>query len=216
MTRVEIAGRIERAAALPVLRLRSAALAMRAVDVLLEGGLTVFEVTLTIPDALGAIRALVARLGDRAVIGAGTVLTAADARACIDAGAQFLVSPGLDPGVVTTARERDCVVAPGALTPTEVMTAMAMGADFVKIFPCSAVGGPKYIRALRGPFPHVKLVPTGGVTAATAAEYLDAGATAVGLGSDFVDDKMLAQEGGEAVLAARARELTESLRKRRS
>ncbi|MCL2450040.1 MAG: bifunctional 4-hydroxy-2-oxoglutarate aldolase/2-dehydro-3-deoxy-phosphogluconate aldolase [Polyangiaceae bacterium] len=217
MTRsqTEVAQRIEQTAVLPVLRLGSPAFAERAVSALLDGGITVFEVTLTIPGALGVIGALGSRLGDRALIGAGTVLTADEARACLDAGAHFIVSPGLDAGVVAAAHDRDVVVIPGALTPTEVMAATAMGADFVKIFPCSAVGGAKYVRALRAPFPHVKLVPTGGVTAATAVDYLDAGATAIGLGSDFVNDKTLEQPDGDEVLAERARQVIEAIRARR-
>jgi 2-dehydro-3-deoxyphosphogluconate aldolase/(4S)-4-hydroxy-2-oxoglutarate aldolase len=214
MTRAEAVRRIEDAGIVPVLRLRSAESVERAALALFEGGLTVFEVTLTVSDALGAIRSLASRLGDRALIGAGSVLCADDAHACIDAGATFVVSPGLDPNVVATALQRGCAVMPGALTPTEVMTAVALGADLVKIFPCSAVGGAKYIRALRAPMPKVKLVPTGGVTPATAHEYLAAGAVAVGLGSELVDDKLL-DAGEDAVLVTRARDLVEMRRRLR-
>jgi 2-dehydro-3-deoxyphosphogluconate aldolase/(4S)-4-hydroxy-2-oxoglutarate aldolase len=212
MTRAEAVRRIEEVAVIPVLRLRSAEHAIRAVDALLDGGLTVFEITLTIPDALAAIRSLVDRLGDRALVGAGTVLGIEDAKASLDAGARFLVSPGLEPRVVAAAHERDVAVLPGALTPTEVMTAAGLGADFVKIFPCSAVGGPKYIRALRGPLPRVKLVPTGGVTLTNAHEYLAAGAAAVGIGSELVDDALV-EAGDPALLAARARDLAQACRR---
>jgi 2-dehydro-3-deoxyphosphogluconate aldolase/(4S)-4-hydroxy-2-oxoglutarate aldolase len=214
MTRRETSRRIEEAGIVPVLRLKSADRVSRAVDALFEGGITVFEVTLTVPDALGAIRSLAARLGDRALVGAGSVLRAEDARACIDAGAAFLVSPGLEPNVVDVAARNDRAMIPGALTPTEVMTAVSLGADLVKIFPCSAVGGAKYIRALRAPMPTVKLVPTGGVTPASAHEYLAAGAAAVGLGSELVDDRLL-DAGEDAVLVGRARDLVEVRRQQR-
>jgi 2-dehydro-3-deoxyphosphogluconate aldolase/(4S)-4-hydroxy-2-oxoglutarate aldolase len=210
MMRADTIRRIEDAGVVAVLRLRSADRASQAVDALLEGGLAVFEITLTIPDALTAIRSLAARLGDRALVGAGTVLSADEARACIEAGAHFLVSPGLEPSVIAVAHRSDVVAIPGALTPTEVMTAVSLGADLVKIFPCSAVGGAKYIRALRGPLPHVKLVPTGGVTPATAHEYLAAGAAAVGIGSELVDEGLL-ESGERAVLTARARDLVASV-----
>jgi 2-dehydro-3-deoxyphosphogluconate aldolase/(4S)-4-hydroxy-2-oxoglutarate aldolase len=212
MTRSETSRRIEEVGIIPVLRLRSADLVSRAVDALLEGGLTVFEVTLTVPDALGAIRSLTARFGERAMIGAGSVLRADDARACIDAGAAFIVSPGLEPSVVDAALRSDRAVIPGALTPTEVMKAVALGADLVKIFPCSAVGGASYIRALRAPMPTVKLVPTGGVTPASAHEYLAAGAAAVGLGSELVDNRIL-DEREDALVAERARALVAARRR---
>jgi 2-dehydro-3-deoxyphosphogluconate aldolase/(4S)-4-hydroxy-2-oxoglutarate aldolase len=212
MTRAEAVRRIEEVRIIPVLRLRSAELASRAIDALLDGGLTVFEVTLTIPDAFAAIRSLTQRLGHRALIGAGTVLGPDDARASIEAGAEFLVSPGLEPRVLAVAQEKDVAAIPGALTPTEVMAAVGLGADCVKIFPCSAVGGPKYLRALRGPLPRVKLIPTGGVTLTNAHEYLAAGAVAVGIGSELVDDALL-EAADHAVLTTRARDLAEACRR---
>jgi 2-dehydro-3-deoxyphosphogluconate aldolase/(4S)-4-hydroxy-2-oxoglutarate aldolase len=166
----------------------------------------VLEITLTVPDALGVLRSLAARFAGRAIIGAGTVLGAEHAKACIDVGAAFLVSPGLDPAMIEVARARDVAAIPGVLTPTEVMAAMKAGADMVKVFPCSAVGGPKYLRALRAPFPHVKLLPTGGVTAANAYEYFSAGAVALGIGSELVDPSAL-QAGKDSELAERARAL---------
>jgi 2-dehydro-3-deoxyphosphogluconate aldolase/(4S)-4-hydroxy-2-oxoglutarate aldolase len=141
------------------------------------------------------IESLVKRFDARALIGAGTVLSAEQAEACIDAGAQFVVSPGFDAAMVELVLRKDVPCMPGALTPTEVITAWKAGVDMVKIFPCSAMGGAKYLRALKGPLPQVKMLPTGGVNAATAHEYLAAGAAALGIGSELVD----------AVAAARAR-----------
>src|SRR5690606_30050613 len=167
---------IEATGIVPVVRAPSAALAERAVSALAAGGIDVFEITLTVPGALELIASLSQRLGGRGLVGAGSVLSADQARAALDAGAQFVVSPGLDLGVLETALARDALVAPGALTPTEVLAAERAGARLVKIFPCSALGGPKYVRALRGPMPNARLLPTGGVNAATAGEYLRAGA----------------------------------------
>jgi 2-dehydro-3-deoxyphosphogluconate aldolase/(4S)-4-hydroxy-2-oxoglutarate aldolase len=172
----------------------------------LAGGISIFEITMTVPDAPAVIRALVAELGARAVVGAGTVLGAEAATACLDAGAAFVVSPGLDLGTVAAVQARGVPMMPGALTPTEVIAAWKSGAEMVKIFPCGAVGGPQYLRALRGPLPQVKLLPTGGVNAENAGAYLAAGAAALGIGSELVDPVALA-EGRDAVLTERARAL---------
>lgn len=218
LSRAEVLRWIEEVGVVPVVRAPSAALAVRAVEALLAGGVSVFEITMTVPGAIGVIRELAQRYAGRAVVGAGTVLTAADAIACIDAGAQFIVSPGFNPETVAAARARDVAVMPGALTPTEVIAAQASGADMVKIFPCSALGGAPYLKALRGPLPDVKLLPTGGVSAATAADFIAAGASAVGVGSELVDLKALAAPdgSGDAVIAARARALLEVVRRARA
>jgi 2-dehydro-3-deoxyphosphogluconate aldolase / (4S)-4-hydroxy-2-oxoglutarate aldolase len=202
--------RIAEIGVVPVVRVRSTDLAYRAADALLEGGIAIFEITLTIPNAIAVVRSLAARLGDRALIGAGTVVSPADVDPCVDAGARFIVSPGLDPAVVDAAHRHGVLAVPGALTPTEVMAALRTGVEIVKIFPCSSMGGAKYIRALRGPLPHVQLLPTGGVTVANAAEYIEAGATAVGM-SELVDEKML-EAGQGAALADRARDVAVSVR----
>jgi len=199
----------------PVIRAPSAALALRAVEALIAGGISVFEITMTVPGAVGVIRELAGRLRDDAVVGAGTVLTPDVARACIDAGAQFIVSPGLNPEVVAVARAADIAVMPGALTPTEVIAAVACGADMVKIFPASAMGGPSYLKALRGPLPDVKLLPTGGVNANTALSYFEAGASAVGIGGELVDMKALAA-GDDAGLTERVRALVAIVRQARA
>jgi 2-dehydro-3-deoxyphosphogluconate aldolase / (4S)-4-hydroxy-2-oxoglutarate aldolase len=204
--RAEVVRRIEAVGIVPVIRAATPDLAARAARAVLAGGISVFEITMTVPDAPAVIRALVKELGDQAVIGAGTVLNAAAAHQCVDAGAAFIVSPGFDPDTVTEAHARGVPAMPGALTPTEVITAWNHGADLVKIFPVSAMGGASYLRALRGPLPEVKLLPTGGITAANAAEFLRAGASAIGVGSELVDTKALA-EGRDDVVTERAREL---------
>ena len=215
MSRHAICHAIEEVGLVPVLRLPSAELVVRAVEVLLAAGVSVCEVTMTVPGAVGVIRQLVDRFDDRALIGAGTVLSAEDARACIDAGARFIVSPGLDLPTIAAAHERDVAVLPGALTPTEVITAWKAGADMVKIFPCSAVGGAKYLKALKGPLPQVKMVPTGGVGPSTAHEYVAAGAAALGIGSELVDGPTL-EAGRDGELTERARQLVATIQAARS
>jgi 2-dehydro-3-deoxyphosphogluconate aldolase / (4S)-4-hydroxy-2-oxoglutarate aldolase len=214
MTRAETCRRIEEVGIVPVVRAPSPDLAVRAVEAVLAGGISIFEITMTVPDAASVIRSLVARFGDRAVVGAGTVLDADAAQRCVDAGAAFLVSPGFDAATVAAGHARGVPVMPGALTPTEVIAAIKAGADMVKIFPASAVGGPKYLRALRGPLPDVKLLPTGGVNATTAGDYIAAGAAALGVGSELIDPAALAS-GDDAVLTERARELVAAVRKAR-
>jgi 2-dehydro-3-deoxyphosphogluconate aldolase/(4S)-4-hydroxy-2-oxoglutarate aldolase len=215
MNRRSVCHHIEEVGLVPVLRLPSAELVLRAVEVLLAANVSVCEVTMTVPGAIGVIRNLVDRFGDRAVIGAGTVLSADDAMACIDAGAQFVVSPGLDLPTMALAHGRDIAVLPGALTPTEVITAWKAGADMVKIFPCSAVGGAKYLRALKGPLPHVKMLPTGGVSPSSAHEYIAAGAAALGMGSELVDLTAL-DAGRDAELVDRVRQVLAGIHAARS
>jgi 2-dehydro-3-deoxyphosphogluconate aldolase / (4S)-4-hydroxy-2-oxoglutarate aldolase len=212
--RAEICRRIEEVGIVPVIRLPSAELALRAAEAVFSGGIPVFEITLTVPDAVGLIRALADRYASRAVVGAGTVLGADEARACIDAGAEFIVSPGTDLPTIEAARARDVVVMPGALTPTEVMTAWKAGADMVKIFPCSALGGAKYLRALKAPLPHVKVLPTGGVNLETAGDYLAAGAAALGIGSELVDPAIVSA-GRDDVVRERAERLIAIVREAR-
>jgi len=181
--RDDLCKRVEAVGIVPVVRAPSPELAMRAAEAVLAGGISIFEITMTVPNAPAVIRALVEKLGERAVVGAGTVLDAEAAHTCIAAGAAFIVSPGLDLPTIAAAHERGVPIMPGALTPTEVITAWKAGADMVKIFPASAVGGPKYIKALKGPLPDVKMLPTGGVNAQTAGDFIAAGAAALGVGS---------------------------------
>lgn len=214
MTHGAVAARITEIGIVPVIRASSAKLARAAADAIRAGGIPIMEITMTVPGAVDAIRELAREHASDLLVGAGTVTNSDAARRCIDAGAQFLVSPGFDRGMIEAARSADVVVLPGALTPTEIMAAVAAGADFVKIFPCSQVGGPSYIKALRGPFPNVPLVPTGGVNLITAADFLRAGATALGAGSELVDKNAL--EAGNTSLitdnARRFRELIEITR----
>ncbi|MGA3137099.1 MAG: bifunctional 4-hydroxy-2-oxoglutarate aldolase/2-dehydro-3-deoxy-phosphogluconate aldolase [Terracidiphilus sp.] len=178
---------IERVGLVPVLRARSAAQAHAVVKAMIAGGVTVVEVTMTVPGALDVLKELKREYGTKLLLGSGTVTTAAQAQATIDAGAEFVVSPSLHPEVISETKKSGKLSIPGALTPTEVITAWEAGADYVKIFPCSAVGGASYLKSLLAPFPHLKLIPTGGVTLETAESFLRAGARALGVGSDLVN-----------------------------
>jgi 2-dehydro-3-deoxyphosphogluconate aldolase/(4S)-4-hydroxy-2-oxoglutarate aldolase len=178
---------IERVGLIPVLRAKSAAQAHAVVQAMLAGGVTVVEVTMTVPGAVDLLSELRREYGEQLLLGAGTVTTAEEAEATIAAGAEFIVSPSFHPAVVSRTRAMRKVSIPGALTPTEAITAWNAGADYVKIFPCSAMGGASYLKALLAPFPHFKLIPTGGVTLQTAESFLEAGARALGVGSDLVN-----------------------------
>ena len=180
---------IERVGLIPVLRAQSAAQARAVVEAMVEGGVTVVEVTMTVPGAIDLLRELKDTYGSKLLLGSGSVTRTAQAEATIAAGAEFVVSPSLHPDVVETTKRLGKVSIPGALTPTEAITAWETGADYVKIFPCSAVGGAGYLKALLAPFPHLKLIPTGGVTLQTAQGFLEAGARALGIGSDLVNLK---------------------------
>jgi 2-dehydro-3-deoxyphosphogluconate aldolase / (4S)-4-hydroxy-2-oxoglutarate aldolase len=165
---------------------------------LADGGITVAEVTFTVPDALGVIREAKRQLGDRVLLGAGTVLDPETARAAILAGAEFLVSPAVNIDVIRMARRYDKLAMPGAFTPTEILTAWEAGADVVKVFPADILG-PAFFRAMRGPLPQVKLMPTGGVDLTTAGEYLKAGAVCLGVGGQLVDAKLVAAGNFNAI-----------------
>jgi 2-dehydro-3-deoxyphosphogluconate aldolase/(4S)-4-hydroxy-2-oxoglutarate aldolase len=160
-------------------------------EALSAGGITVAEVTFTVPNALDVIRAARKQLGDRVLLGAGTVLDPETARAALLAGAEFIVAPNTNPDVIKVCRRYDKLVMPGAFTPTEVVTAWEAGADIVKVFPADVVG-PAFFKALRGPLPQVKLMPTGGVDLTTAADFLKAGAVCLGVGAQMVDPKLVA------------------------
>jgi 2-dehydro-3-deoxyphosphogluconate aldolase/(4S)-4-hydroxy-2-oxoglutarate aldolase len=154
---------------------------------MIAGGVTVVEVTMTVPGAVDLLKELKEEYGSKLLLGSGTVTTAEQCQATIDAGAEFVVSPSLHPEVIATTKANHKISCPGALTPTEAITAWNAGADYVKIFPCSAVGGAAYLKSLLAPFPHLKLIPTGGVTLETAESFLRAGARALGVGSDLVN-----------------------------
>ena len=178
---------LERVGLIPVLRAKNATQAHAVVEAMIAGGVTVVEVTMTVPGAVALLAELKSEYAGQLLLGAGTVTTAEQADATIDAGAEFVVSPSFHPAVVAITKARKKLSIPGALTPTEVVTAWDAGADYVKIFPCSAMGGASYLRSLLAPFPHLKLIPTGGVTLQTAEDFLRAGARALGVGSDLVN-----------------------------
>ena len=192
---------IERIGIMPVLRARSAAEGHALVEALVAGGITVIEVTMTVQGAVELLRELKRGYGDGLLLGSGTVTDAEQAATTIDAGAEFVVSPSFHPDVVAKTKELGKVSIPGALTPTEVITAWRAGADYVKIFPCSAVGGASYLKALLAPFPELRLIPTGGVTLATAADFLKAGARALGVGTDLVNPRAIEEGKAETVTA---------------
>jgi 2-dehydro-3-deoxyphosphogluconate aldolase/(4S)-4-hydroxy-2-oxoglutarate aldolase len=179
------------------------------------GGVTVIEVTMTVPGAIDVLRELKRSYGSKLLLGSGTVTDAAECDATIDAGAEFVVSPSLHMDVIAATKARDKVSLPGALTPTEVITAWRAGADFVKVFPCSAMGGASYLKSLKAPFPYLRLVPTGGVTLQTAASFLEAGASALGVGADLVNLQALA-DGKPEVITNTARGYLEVIARTRA
>lgn len=175
--------------------------ALCAAEGIIAAGLPIIEVTLTIPDALSVIRELSTRFGSRALIGAGTVLGEEACTSAIDAGAEFVVSPAFEPAVIAVARSAGRAVFPGALTPTEVFQAARSGADAVKVFPANSLGGPSYVRALRGPFPNIPIIVTGGINLANIAGFLEAGVLAVGVGEAIMPRAALEARDTEAIAA---------------
>ena len=199
----------------PVIRTNSAESAVKAVDALYRGGIRAAEITMTVPGALRALEKVADAFGDKLVLGAGTVLDPETARACMLAGAEFFVTPNLRPSTIEMARRYSKVIMPGALTPTEVLTAWEAGADIVKIFPAGSVGGPKYIKALKGPFPHIEMVPTGGVNLETTGEVLKAGACAVAVGGELVDPKSVKEDRYD-LIEGKAKQYLEAIAKARA
>ncbi len=212
---MSVVSRIREVGIIPVVRAVSAEEALAAVDAIHAGGIPILEITLTVPGAIRIIRELTARLGEDVLIGAGTVLDAGTARACIDAGARFIVSPSLDLLTIETCRGLNVPVFPGALTPTEVVTAWKAGADAVKVFPANAVGGATYLKSLKAPLPQIELIPTGGVSLKTAGDFLAAGAMALGVGADLVDLVAL-RRGDAASVTAKAREYVAAVKSARA
>lgn len=211
MSREMVLGRIRELGLVPVVRAESADLAAQAIEAIRAGGVDVLEITMTVPGAVRLIEDVAARCAKQAIIGAGTVLDAETARACILAGAQFVVSPALNLETIALCRRYGVPVFPGALTPTEVVAAWQAGADMVKVFPAGAVGGASYIKALKAPLPQVELIPTGGVSLKTAADFIKAGAAALGVGADLVDTQAI-REGRAAEVTERARQFVEVVR----
>lgn len=205
MNKQKVRERIVEVGVVPVVRAASSKEARMAADSVCQGGIPIVEITMTVPGAVDVIRELTKSGSADVLVGAGTVLNAEAALQCLDAGAQFLVSPGLSVPMVELAKKEGKVVMAGALTPTEIMAAWEAGADFVKIFPCGQVGGAKYIKALKGPFPQIPFVPTGGVNLNTAGEFIEAGAVALGVGGELVQ--------AEALKAGKAEVIVENARK---
>lgn len=186
MTREEVRLKIASAGIIPVIRASAAKKALMAADALRNGGISVIEVTLTVPGAETVIESLCRDSATGLLVGAGTVTDVEGAKQCLDAGAQFIVSPGLDVETLNFVTSKKVLMIAGALTPSEILAAWKSGSDIVKIFPCNAVGGASYIKSLRGPFPQIPFIPTGGVNLKTAADFILAGSEALGIGSQLV------------------------------
>lgn len=211
----DILAQITEIGIVPVVRTTSAESAIQAIQAIHRGGVRAAEITMTVPGAVRALEKIADEFGGKIVLGAGTVLDPETARICILAGAQFLVTPNLKPATIEMAKRYSKVICPGALTPTEVLTAWEAGADVVKIFPAGNVGGPKYIKALKGPFPQIEMIPTGGVNLETAGEFLKAGACAVAVGGELVDGKLI-KEGRFDLIEEKARQYLAVIAKARS
>jgi len=203
--------RLREVGIIPIIRAASADVVVPVAEALLHAGLPVVEITLTVPKAIDAIGAVAKRLGGKVLLGAGTVTDAESVRRAVDAGAEFIVTPCLVPEVIAAAQRAGVAVLPGALTPTEVFEAFRAGGDMVKVFPVQSVGGAAYLRALRGPFPDIPLVPTGGVTLENLAELFQAGAAAVGVGTELISQDALARRD-YAAIGARAKQFLAALR----
>ena len=203
MNKNQVIEKIKAAKIIPVIRTASAEQAKSVIEALLAGGLDVLEVTMTIPNAVELIAELTAEYKTSALIGAGTVLDEETAQKCVEAGAEFIVSPILNLETVAFCNRREIVVLPGSLTPTEIFTAWQAGADVVKIFPVNSAGGASFLKSVKAVFPQIEIVPTGGVNLENAAEYLKAGALAVGMGGELTKD--------DGQITARAKSLLETL-----
>ena len=199
---------------IPIVRVPTEDDAFKAAEAIIAAGLGIAEVTMTVPRALHVLEKTAERYGDKVLLGAGTILDPESCRAAILAGAEFIVTPSLDVRVIEIARRYSKPCFPGALTPTEVVTAWQAGADMVKIFPAGPVGGPKYIKALKGPLPHIEFVPTGGVNLETTPEFIRAGATAVAAGSELVDLTAI-REGNLDQITERARQFRAAVQRGR-
>ena len=215
MNKSDVIRTIKDIGVVPVVRATTADEAMRAIDAIREGGISVLEITMTVPGAVAVIEEVSKRYGSEALVGAGTVLNPETARDCISAGARFIVSPALNLETIALCRQSDVAVMPGSLTPTEVVEAWNAGADLVKVFPAGAVGGASYIKSLKAPLPQIELIPTGGVSLKTAADFIKAGASALGVGADLVDIKAI-REGQQSLITERARQFLEIVKEARN
>jgi 2-dehydro-3-deoxyphosphogluconate aldolase / (4S)-4-hydroxy-2-oxoglutarate aldolase len=214
MTKDEVRGKIAALGIVPVIRAPSPELAVAAARAVYSGGIPIVEITMTVPNAVDVIRGLSAVLGREVLIGAGTVLDSETALECLEAGAQFLVSPAIDVDTVQLARSRGILMMAGALTPNEVVAAWKCGSDFVKIFPCGNMGGPSYIKALKSALPRIPMVPTGGVNLSNLAQFLQAGAAAVGVGGELISARALTS-GNFAAISELARQYADAIQNAR-
>ena len=215
MTRDQSAAKIREVGLIPIVRATSAKHAMLAAEAVCAGGIPIVEITMTVPGAIDLIAELAKSLGSEILIGAGTVLDAETAQRCIDAGAELIVSPGLDVATVQHVSRAGKLMAAGALTPTEVIQAWKAGSHFVKIFPCGTVGGAKYIKSLKAPLPQIPMIPTGGVNLETAADLIRAGAEALGVGAELVSASAL-QSGNTKEITETARRFAAIVRETRA
>jgi 2-dehydro-3-deoxyphosphogluconate aldolase/(4S)-4-hydroxy-2-oxoglutarate aldolase len=214
MNREAVLAAIVEIGIVPVVRTDSEQGAIQAIEAVHRGGIRAAEITMTVPRALRALEKVADRFGDQIVLGAGTVLDPETARSCMLAGAEFLVSPSLNLATIEMAKRYSKVITPGALTPAEVLTAWQAGGDIIKIFPCSAVGGAKYIKALKAPFPQIEMIPTGGVSLETVGDFLKAGACAVAVGAELIDSATI-RHGRFEVFEERARQFLAAIAKAR-
>ncbi len=194
MEKREILNRMVSEGLIPVIRVSSAQEAMDVSDAIKEGGVSLIEITMSVQGAIDVIKELAQKYKEEIIMGAGTVLDPETGRAALLAGAQFIVSPTFNLDLIQLAHRYSAVVIPGAMTPTEILTAWNAGADLVKVFPAAQLGGPEYLKALRGPLPQVLLVPTGGVNLQNAGAFIKAGATALGVGGELVDKKAMKEK----------------------
>ncbi|HEV2962599.1 MAG TPA: bifunctional 4-hydroxy-2-oxoglutarate aldolase/2-dehydro-3-deoxy-phosphogluconate aldolase [Candidatus Angelobacter sp.] len=215
MSKAEVRQQIASIGIVPVIRASSAEKALVAVDALREGGIAVVEVTLTVPGAERVIEALRKQFKGDLLVGAGTVLNPESAKRCLDAGAQFIVSPGLNTATIAFVNSQNVLMVAGGLTPTELLAAWESGSDLVKVFPCNAVGGASYIKSLKGPLPQIPFIPTGGVNLQTAADFIRAGSEALGIGSELVPASAL-DSGKPGVITALAKQFMEIVQEARS
>lgn len=213
--REKVLSQLREVGVIPIVRVSNPDYAVKAVEAVVAGGVPVVEITMGVPNALRVMEYVVEHFGESVLLGAGTVLDSETCRAALLAGAEFIVTPSLDVKVIEIARRYSKACVPGALTPTEIVTAWQAGGDIVKVFPCAPVGGPKYIKALRGPFPQIEFVPTGGVDLETTPEYIRAGAVAVAVGGELVSSKAL-REGETEIITANARKFLEAVRSARA
>lgn len=210
MQSVETVQRIRDLGIVPIVRTTDAESAIRSVEAICEGGIPCAEITMTVDGAIRALERVADKFGDKILLGAGTVLDPETARACMLAGAEFFVTPCLNVSTIEMAKRYSKAIFPGALTPTEILAAWQAGADAIKVFPCSALGGAKYIKALKGPFPQIDLVPTGGVNLDTLGDFIAAGCSAVGVGSELIDAKTIAA-GKYDVFVERAKQFRQKV-----